>query len=134
LGWYRFIGVVMDFSLKPEHEQIIQECLDIGDYENADEVLSDALHLLKLRNRQHVLSSVQDDSPEAMLEMVDGVLVVKSQGQKLSGDLVAAMREERVRQLANRAVSSVNAKLRISSWIFPNLSPLPLRPFSQPLT
>jgi hypothetical protein len=53
------------------------------------------------------IDAVPDDSPEerlrqrpeAELEYVDGVLVVKSQGQKLSGDLVAAMREDRMRQI-----------------------------------
>jgi hypothetical protein len=50
---------------------------------------------------------VDDDSPqerlsqrpEAELEYVDGILVVKSQGMKLSGDLVGEMREERMRQI-----------------------------------
>jgi hypothetical protein len=38
--------------------------------------------------------------PEAELEYVDGILVVKSQGKKLSGDLVAAMRrEERIQDV-----------------------------------
>jgi hypothetical protein len=36
---------------------------------------------------------------EVQLEYVNGVLVVKSQGLMLSGDLVADMREERMRQV-----------------------------------
>jgi hypothetical protein len=58
-------------------------------------------------NQAHGINEAPDDSleerlpqgPEAELEYVDGILVVKSQGQKLSGDLVAAMREERMRQI-----------------------------------
>jgi hypothetical protein len=58
-------------------------------------------------NQAHGINEAPDDSPEerlpqgpeAELEYVDGILVVKSQGQKLSGDLVGSMREERIRQI-----------------------------------
>jgi hypothetical protein len=45
------------------------------------------------------IDEISDDRPEAELEYVNGVLVVKSQGVKLSGDLVAEMREERMREI-----------------------------------
>ena len=38
-----------------------------------------------------------DDLDVDPLEYVDGVLVIKSQGQVLSGDLVNEMRDERIR-------------------------------------
>ncbi len=40
-----------------------------------------------------------DESDEDPLEYVDGVLVIKSQGRVLSGDLVNEMREDRMRDL-----------------------------------
>lgn len=40
-----------------------------------------------------------DESDEDPLEYVDGVLVIKSQGKVLSGDLVNEMREDRMRDL-----------------------------------
>jgi alpha-acetolactate decarboxylase len=42
------------------------------------------------------MNEISDDRPEAALEYIDGVLVVKSQGVKLLGDLVAEMRENRM--------------------------------------
>ena len=39
-------------------------------------------------------SSLEYDNP---LEYVDGILVIKSQGIKLSGDLITEMREDRMR-------------------------------------
>jgi hypothetical protein len=40
------------------------------------------------------------------LEYVNGVLVVKSQGNKLSGDLVAEMRDERMAQMEAAALGT----------------------------
>lgn len=40
-----------------------------------------------------------DESDEDPLEYVDGVLVIKSQGKVLSGDLVNEMREDRMRDV-----------------------------------
>ncbi len=40
-----------------------------------------------------------DESDEDPLEYVDGVLVIKSQGKILDGDLVNDMREERMRDV-----------------------------------
>jgi hypothetical protein len=42
------------------------------------------------------------EQPEAELEYVGNVLVVKSQGKKLSGDLLAEMREDRMWQVGGR--------------------------------
>lgn len=51
-------------------------------------------------------NSDQDNRPEAELEYVNGVLVVKSQGNKLSGDLVAEMRDERMAQIEAAALAT----------------------------
>ena len=42
-----------------------------------------------------------NESDEEPLEYVDGVLVIKSQGKILAGDLVNDMREERMRDMGD---------------------------------
>ena len=56
----------------------------------------------KMRSRTISEFSVQnaiENSSEDLLEYVDGILVVKSQGIKLSNDLVTEMREDRMREI-----------------------------------
>ena len=56
----------------------------------------------KMRSRTISEFSVQnaiENSSEDLLEYVDGILVVKSQGMKLSNDLVTEMREDRMREI-----------------------------------
>ncbi len=50
---------------------------------------------------------IDDDRPEAELEYVDGVLVVKSQEQMISGDWVGAMREERIQEQIRQSFGDV---------------------------
>ena len=57
----------------------------------------------KMRSRTISEFSVQnaiEKSSENPLEYIDGVLVVKSQGTGLSDDLVAEMREDRMREIS----------------------------------
>jgi hypothetical protein len=56
---------------------------------------------LALRNQGYMATSPieLDESDEDPLEYVDGVLVIKSQGIVLSGDLVNDMREERMQDV-----------------------------------
>ena len=56
----------------------------------------------KMRSRAISEFSVQDTiekTSEDLLEYVDGILVVKSQGIRLSNDLVTEMREDRMRAI-----------------------------------
>ena len=56
----------------------------------------------KMRSRTISEFPVQDTiekTSEDLLEYVDGILVVKSQGIKLSNDLVTEMREDRMREI-----------------------------------
>ena len=56
----------------------------------------------KMRSRTIPEFPVQDTiekSSEDLLEYVDGILVVKSHGIKLSNDLVTEMREDRMREI-----------------------------------
>ena len=56
----------------------------------------------KMRSRTISEFSVQnaiENSSEDLLEYVDGILVVKSQGMKLSNDLVTEMRENSIREI-----------------------------------
>ena len=56
----------------------------------------------KMRSRtisEFPVQNVIEESSEDLLEYVDGVLVIKSQGIRLSNDLVAEMREDRMRAI-----------------------------------
>ncbi len=56
---------------------------------------------LALRNQGYMATSPieSDESDEDPLEYVDGVLVIKSQGRVISGDLVNEMREDQMRDV-----------------------------------
>jgi hypothetical protein len=73
-------------------EQVLSQARQLSPQEQ----LQLASQLFGEVNRTNGINEAPDNQPEAELEYVDGILVVKSQGKKLSGDLVAAMHEERI--------------------------------------
>jgi putative addiction module CopG family antidote len=84
----------MTFSLMPEHEQFIQTQIEAGVYGSTDELLADAIKLLMAREQGNMKDV--DDRPEATLENVDGIWMVKtSQPEMLDIDLVDFIRRQR---------------------------------------
>jgi hypothetical protein len=63
--------------------------------------------MAQLISEADLTNGINDDRPEAELEYVDGILVVKSQDQMISGDWVALMREERIQELIRRRFGDV---------------------------
>jgi Arc/MetJ-type ribon-helix-helix transcriptional regulator len=84
----------MAFSLIPEHEQFIQAQIEAGVYENADELLADAIRLLMARYQGDLKD--EDDRLEATLENIEGIWMVKtSKPEMLNIDLVDFIRQQR---------------------------------------
>lgn len=50
--------------------------------------------------REFPIQDAIEESSEDPLEYLDGVLVVKSQGMRLSDDLVSEMRDDRLREIS----------------------------------
>jgi hypothetical protein len=76
--------------MSPQLEQVLSQVRQLSPQDQRQLV---ALLVAEWANGSN---EVPDDRPEAELEYVNGVLVVKSQGQVISGDWVGAMREERI--------------------------------------
>ncbi|MBD1857877.1 MULTISPECIES: hypothetical protein [Leptolyngbya] len=75
-------------------------------YNEQGEAIAVQIPLEQFRQIEQLLSNVpqpispdESDQPEAELEYVNGILVIKSQGTKIPASIVDDMREERIREL-----------------------------------
>ncbi|BAS58965.1 hypothetical protein NIES2135_15170 [Leptolyngbya boryana NIES-2135] len=75
-------------------------------YNEQGEAIAVQIPLEQFRQIEQLLSNVpqpispdESDQPEAELEYVNGILVIKSQGTKIPAFIVDDMREERIREL-----------------------------------
>jgi hypothetical protein len=79
--------------MSPQLQQILEQARQLSPQEQL-ELASQLFSEISPPQQEQL-----QEEPEAELEYVGNVLVVKSQGKKLSGDLVAEMREDRMRQV-----------------------------------
>jgi hypothetical protein len=80
--------------MSPQLQQILEQARHLSPQEQL-QLVSQLFSEINLPHQEQA----QEEQPEAELEYVGNVLVVKPQGEKLSGDLLAEMREERMGQV-----------------------------------
>lgn len=79
----------MQISLKPEHEAFIQTQLAQGNYQSADELLSQALNLLQQQK------DYEQWLHETRQKIADGVAALE-RGEAIEGDVVIAKMRDRL--------------------------------------
>lgn len=79
----------MQITLKPEHEDFIQAQLAQGNYQSADELLSQALNLLQ---RQQDYEQWMNETRQ---KIADGVVALE-RGEATEGDVVIAQLRDRL--------------------------------------
>ena len=79
----------MQITLKPEHETFIQTQLARGNYQSADELLSQALNLLQRQQDYEQWMS------ETRQKIADGVTALQ-RGEATDGDIVIAQLRDRL--------------------------------------
>jgi hypothetical protein len=87
--------------MSPQLQQILEQARQLSPQEQlelASQLFSEISPLPQEQTQEQAQEQAQEH-PEAELEYVGNVLVVKSQGKKLSGDLLAEMREDRMWQV-----------------------------------
>lgn len=82
----------MNITLKPEQAELIQQKLNSGKYNNADEVITAALELLERRDRE------ERTWVEETREKVDVAIEELSRGEGIDGELVVTQLQEKLRQ------------------------------------
>jgi hypothetical protein len=87
-------------TVSPQLQQVLNEARQLPPQELRQLVA-------QLIGEADLTNGINDDRPEAELEYVDGILVVKSQGPMISGDWVTLMREERIQALIQRSFGDV---------------------------
>jgi antitoxin ParD1/3/4 len=82
----------MNITLKPEQSELIQQKLNSGKYNNAEEVIAEALQLLYQRDREY------ETWVEETREKVDFAIEELRRGEGIEGDVVIAQLKEKLRQ------------------------------------
>lgn len=82
----------MNISLTPEQEQFIQEKLNSGKYETADELISEAFRLLEERDK-HYEKWVEETRKKVAIGIEQA-----DRGQVTDGRVVIARLREKIRQ------------------------------------
>ncbi|MCL1470599.1 ribbon-helix-helix domain-containing protein [Argonema antarcticum] len=82
----------MNITLKPEQAELIQQKLNSGKYNNADEVISAALELLERRDRE------DRTWVEETREKVDVAIEELRRGEGIDGEVVVTQLQEKLRQ------------------------------------
>ncbi len=82
----------MNITLKPEQAELIQQKLNSGKYNNADEVITAALELLERRDRE------DRTWVEETREKVDVAIEELRRGEGIDGELVVTQLQEKLRQ------------------------------------
>jgi len=82
----------MNITLKPEQAELIQQKLNSGKYNNADEVITAALELLERRDRE------DRTWVEETREKVDVAIEELRRGDGIDGELVVTQLQEKLRQ------------------------------------
>ncbi|TAG95298.1 MAG: type II toxin-antitoxin system ParD family antitoxin [Oscillatoriales cyanobacterium] len=82
----------MNITLKPEQSELIQQKLNSGKYNNAEEVIAEALQLLYQRDREY------ETWVEETRGKVDMAIEELRRGEGIDGDVVIAQLKEKLRQ------------------------------------
>jgi antitoxin ParD1/3/4 len=82
----------MNITLKPEQSELIQQKLNSGKYNNAEEVIAEALQLLYQRDREY------ETWVEETREKVDVAIEELRRGEGIDGNIVIAQLKEKLRQ------------------------------------
>ncbi|MCL1463540.1 ribbon-helix-helix domain-containing protein [Argonema galeatum] len=82
----------MNITLKPEQAELIQQKLNSGKYNNADEVITAALELLERRDRK------ERTWVEQTRKKVDVAIEELRGGEGIDGELVVTQLQEKLRQ------------------------------------
>ncbi|MEG4445676.1 type II toxin-antitoxin system ParD family antitoxin [Microcoleus sp. AT9_B5] len=82
----------MNITLKPEQSELIQQKLNSGKYNNAEEVIAEALQLLYQRDREY------ETWVEETRGKVDVAIEELRRGEGIDGDVVIAQLKEKLRQ------------------------------------
>jgi antitoxin ParD1/3/4 len=81
----------MNFSLKPDQEQFIQQELEAGRYADADEVIATALELLKQQSQY-------EQWAKEVGEKIDIAAAQLDRGEGIDGEVAVARLKERLHQ------------------------------------
>ena len=91
-GLVQFIDLpLMNFNLKPDQLQFVQQELEQGRYASPDEVIAAALHLLKQRNRS-------EQWAQEVGEKIDVAVAQLERGEGKDGETSLAQLKERLHQ------------------------------------
>ncbi|MEZ2229304.1 type II toxin-antitoxin system ParD family antitoxin [Microcoleus sp.] len=82
----------MNITLKPEQSELIQQKLNSGKYNNAEEVIAEALQLLYQRDREY------ETWVEETREKVDVAIEEIRRGEGIDGNVVIDQLKEKLRQ------------------------------------
>ena len=82
----------MNITLKNEQAELIQQKINSGKYNNAEEVIGEALQLLEQRDREY------QTWVEETREKVDVAIEELRRGEGIDGDVVVAQLKEKLRQ------------------------------------
>ncbi len=83
----------MNITLKTEQAELIQQKINSGKYNNAEEVIGEALQLLEQRDREY------ETWVEETREKVNVAIEELRRGEGIEGDVVVAQLKEKLRQL-----------------------------------
>lgn len=81
----------MNFSLKPDYEQFIQQELETGRYANAEEVIATALELLKQQSQY-------EQWAKEVGQKIDIAAAELDRGEGIDGEIAIARLKERLHQ------------------------------------
>jgi antitoxin ParD1/3/4 len=82
----------MNITLKTEQVELIKQKINSGKYNNAEEVIAEALQLLSQRDHEY------QTWVEEMREKVDVAIEELRRGEGINGDVVIAQLKEKLRQ------------------------------------
>jgi antitoxin ParD1/3/4 len=88
----------MNITLKPEQAELIQQKINSGKYNNAEEVIAEALQLLSQRDLEY------QTWVEETREKVDIAIEELRRGEGIDGDVVITQLKEKLRQARQKQV------------------------------
>ncbi|XWK90189.1 MAG: type II toxin-antitoxin system ParD family antitoxin [Phormidium sp.] len=86
----------MNITLKTEQAELIQQKINSGKYNNADEVIGEALQLLEQRDREY------ENWVEETREKVNVAQEELRRGEGIDGNIVVAQLKEKLHQMRQK--------------------------------
>ena len=84
----------MNITLKTEQAELVQQKINSGRYNNAEEVIDEALQLLDQRDQEY------ENWVKETREKVDVAIEELRRGEGIDGDVVVAQLKEKLRQMS----------------------------------